>query len=84
MLFLVKEKEDVQILHGDNFGGQLAFYKGFFANGIYLYLYYICFFLNNYLIILDNSIPFSFSFKNVQQSDSCIQNITSALNVLVA
>ena len=43
MLFLVKEKEDVQILHGDNFGGQLAFYKGFFANGIYLYLYYMFF-----------------------------------------
>ena len=33
MLFLVKE--DVQILHGDNFGGQLAFYKVLFANGCY-------------------------------------------------
>ena len=31
--FLVKE--DVQILHEDNFGGQLAFYKVLFANGCY-------------------------------------------------
>ena len=29
------EKEDVQILHGDNFSGQLAFYKVLFANGCY-------------------------------------------------
>ena len=31
--FLVKE--DVQILHGDNFGGQLAFDKVLFANSCY-------------------------------------------------
>ena len=31
--FLVKE--DVQILHGDKFGGQLAFYKLMFENGCY-------------------------------------------------
>ena len=29
--FLVKE--DAQILHGGNFGGQLAFYKVLFADG---------------------------------------------------
>ena len=28
-------KEDVQIVHGDNFGGQLAFCKVLFANGCY-------------------------------------------------
>ena len=31
--FLVKE--DKQILHGDNFSGQLALYKALFANGCY-------------------------------------------------
>ena len=31
--FLVKE--DVQIFHGDNFGGQLAYYKVLFENGCY-------------------------------------------------
>ena len=31
--FLVKE--DVQILHGDNFGSQLAFYEVLFVNGCY-------------------------------------------------
>ena len=31
--FLVKE--DVRILHGNNFGSQLAFYKVLFANGCY-------------------------------------------------
>ena len=28
-------KEDVQVLHGDDFGGQLAFCKVLFANGCY-------------------------------------------------
>ena len=28
-------KEDVQILYGDNFGGQLAFHKVLFENGCY-------------------------------------------------
>ena len=28
-------KEDVQVLHRDNFGGQLAFHKVLFANGCY-------------------------------------------------
>ena len=31
--FLVKE--DVQILHGGNFGGHLAFYKVLFADGFH-------------------------------------------------
>ena len=31
--FLVKE--DLQILHGDNFGGQLVFYKLLFEKGCY-------------------------------------------------
>ena len=28
-------KEDEQILHGDNFGGQLTFCKVLFANGLW-------------------------------------------------
>ena len=28
-------KDDVQVLHGDNFGGQLAFHKVFFEKDCY-------------------------------------------------
>ena len=33
--FFFLMKDDVQVLHGDNFGGQLAFYKVFFEKDCY-------------------------------------------------